>query len=75
MVMASSFIHLAGVSSLLGAVNFLTTFRSPPLAPWTRPALPAHALVVTVRLLLRALPVLAGRVTMLLRDRLAGGSF
>lgn len=64
-------LHLAGVSSLIGAINFLVTISNlrtvgiswilTPIYPW--------AVFVTAGLLLLALPVLAGAITILLTDR------
>jgi len=70
-------LHLAGVSSLLGAVNFITTILNLrtlgilidriPLFPW--------AVFITAILLLLSLPVLAGAITILLTDRNLNTSF
>jgi len=70
-------LHLAGVSSLLGAMNFITTIlnmRSPGIR-LHKLALFGWAVVVTAVLLLLSLPVLAGGITMVLTDRNFNTSF
>ena len=70
-------IHMMGISSVLGAINVIATIlnmRAPgmtllkmPLFVWTW--------LITAFLLIAAMPVLAGAVTMLLTDRHFGTSF
>ena len=70
-------LHLSGISSLLGAVNFITTIlnmRSPGIR-LHKLALFGWAVVVTAVLLLLSLPVLASAITMVLTDRNFNTSF
>jgi cytochrome c oxidase subunit I len=70
-------IHLMGISSIMGAINIIATIlnmRAPgvdllkmPLFVWTW--------LITAFLLIAAMPVLAGAVTMLLTDKFFGTSF
>src|SRR6478672_1471299 len=70
-------VHLTGISSLLGAVNFYVTIanmRAPGMG-WGRMPLFVWAILTYSILLILALPVIAGAVTMLLTDRHFGTHF
>ncbi len=70
-------LHLAGASSILGGINFITTIfnmRAPGMTLHKMPLF-VWAILVTVFLLLLAMPVLAGAITMLLTDRNFGTTF
>ena len=70
-------VHIMGFSSIMGAINIIATvfnMRAPgmtfmklPLFVWTW--------IITAFLLIAAMPVLAGAVTMLLTDKFFGTSF
>jgi cytochrome c oxidase subunit I len=70
-------IHLTGISSLLGAINFYATIvnmRAPGMS-WGRLPLFIWGILVYAVLLIIALPVVAAAVTMLLTDRHFGTHF
>jgi cytochrome c oxidase subunit I len=70
-------VHLTGVSSLVGAVNFYVTIanmRAPGMG-WGRLPLFVWTILVYAILLILALPVIAAAVTLLLTDRHFGTHF
>jgi cytochrome c oxidase subunit I len=70
-------IHITGISSLIGAINFYATIvnmRAPGMT-WGRLPLFVWAVLVYAILLIIALPVVAAAVTMLLTDRHFGTHF
>ena len=70
-------IHLTGLSSLVGAINFYATIanmRAPGMG-WGRLPLFVWTILVYAILLILALPVIAAAVTMLLTDRHFGTHF
>ncbi|NIP60418.1 MAG: cytochrome c oxidase subunit I, partial [Gemmatimonadetes bacterium] len=68
---------ILGFSSLMGAVNYITTvinMRAPGMT-WIRLPLPTWALFITAILILLAVPVLTGALILLLFDQTIGTTF
>jgi cytochrome c oxidase subunit I len=70
-------IHLTGLSSILGAINFYATIANMRARgmSWGRLPLFVWAILTYAVLIIFAMPVIAGAVTMLLTDRHAGTHF
>jgi cytochrome c oxidase subunit I len=70
-------IHLTGISSIVGAINFIATIhnmRAPGMS-WGRMPLFVWSILVYSYLLVAALPAVGAAVTMLLADRHFGTAF
>jgi cytochrome c oxidase subunit I len=70
-------IHLTGVSSIIGAINFIATIHNMRARgmSWGRMPLFIWAILIYSYLLVAALPAVAAAVTMLLTDRHFGTAF
>lgn len=70
-------LHLLGISSILGGINFIVTIlnmRAPGMGIWQMPLF-VWAVLATSIIIVMATPFLAGALTLLILDRVAGTSF
>ena len=70
-------VHILGISSIMGAINIITTIlnmRAPGMSMMKMPLF-AWSWLITAYLLIAVMPVLAGAVTMVLTDRHFGTHF
>lgn len=70
-------LHLLGISSILGAINFIVTIKNmrPKGMGYFQMPLFAWAILATSIIIVMATPFLAGALTLLILDRVAGTAF
>lgn len=76
-ILAALGAHLLGISSILGAINFLVTIRNmrPKGMGYFQMPLFVWAMTATSILVVMATPFLAGALTLLILDKVAGTAF
>ncbi|MBI5667461.1 MAG: cytochrome c oxidase subunit I [Chloroflexi bacterium] len=75
--LAALAVHLLGISSILGAINFIVTIknmRPAGMSYWQMPLF-VWAILATSIIVVMATPFLAGGLTLLILDRIAGTTF
>jgi cytochrome c oxidase subunit 1 len=75
--LAALAVHLLGISSILGAINFIVTIMNmrPQGMGYGQMPLFVWAILATSIIIVMATPFLAGALTLLLLDRMAGTAF
>jgi len=75
--LAALSLHLLGISSILGAINFIVTIKNmrPQGMGWWQMPLFCWAILATSIIVVMATPFLAGALTLLILDRIAGTQF
>ncbi len=75
--LAALSLHLLGISSILGAINFIVTIKNmrPASMGWWQMPLFVWAMLATSIIVVLATPFLAGALTLLILDRVAGTAF
>lgn len=70
-------LHLLGISSIFGAINFIVTIKNmrPPGMGYFQMPLFVWAILATSIIIVMATPFLAGALTLLILDRVAGTQF
>lgn len=70
-------LHLLGISSILGSINFIVTIKNmrPPGMGYFQMPLLVWAILATSIIAVLATPFLAGALTLLILDRVAGTAF
>jgi cytochrome c oxidase subunit I len=75
--LAALALHILGISSILGAINFIVTIANmrPVGMGWWQMPLFCWAILATSIIVVMATPFLAGALTLLILDRIAGTTF